>query len=109
MGDIVDIDKYKSSKLAKAEADFQRYMIQAEQFTAEGKNEFAKKMVEKAKEARAIIDKLRKPVRRPASTPAVPPFSVPHQNVKISYEFQSSADLGYPKVTPTPSITPENN
>lgn len=98
MNDIVDIDKYKAAKLAKAEADFNRYMTQAEQFTAEGRNGFAKQMIEKAKEARKVIDKFRK---RPSRTPEPTPTYIVKS---INYQFQASADLGYPKPSPTPSI-----
>lgn len=95
MGDITDLDEFKKRKLAQAEADWLEYLQRAGEFIDDGKNKFADEMIAKAKEVRKIIDKLRGPVQQaPYLTKEAP-------EVGISFTF--SADMGYPKVSPTPT------
>lgn len=100
MADIVDIDDFKQRRLAKAEADWLDYMTRAEEFQNAGKTKFAAEMLEKAKAARKIIDKLRGPMVK-APDPA-PYLKTSYPNSGIAFTF-AGADLGYPKVTPTPT------
>lgn len=96
MAEIVDIQDFRSRQTAKLEAEFAHYMDRAEALQAEGKNSTARIMLDKAKEVRKKLDRLRKPEPKPAPTPHLDPWRFSGRHVPFTY----SADLGYPKETP---------
>lgn len=105
MADIVDFGDFKKRKLGDAVAEWEQYMSRAEQFQREGKDKFAAQMLDKAKEVRKVIDKLRGPVR------AVPFLKFGNHDAMlnvvptVTVEGRATADYGYPKSSPETTPT----
>ena len=62
MTEIVDIAQYKADKLARIELEWETCLLQAEKLQKDGKFQFAKPLLEKAKALRETISKMRGPV-----------------------------------------------
>lgn len=62
MTEVVEIAQYKADKLARIEFEWETCMLQAEKLQKDGKFQFAKPLLEKAKLLREAITKLRGPV-----------------------------------------------
>jgi hypothetical protein len=107
MGEVVEIEEFKKRRLSKAEADFARYLDRADAFQREGKDKFAREMLDKAKEVRKIIDRLRKPSK---AAKTIASLYTTGYNTTASYNYTAT----YPSNTFVPfhdSIkpAPENN
>ena len=101
MADIIDIAGFKKRRLAKFEAEWDQYMVRAEQFKKDGKQKFADEMLAKAKVVRQEITKLRGPEpKRPPNSPYLIQESPP--DLKFTFLGFAGVDKGHPKEPLTP-------
>lgn len=90
MGDLVHIDLWKLKRLERLEDEWDVAMSHAERLQKDGKFQFAKPFLDRAKELRVAIDKFRGPVPKQREFDWGAPMMLPSEN--IIYTF--SQDLG---------------
>ena len=97
MAEIVSIEGYRQRKLAEAQTNWENCMDRAAELHDAGKHVEAAVFTEKAKTWRKRITSLQGELQK--TRPMT--HYVPGPGANFSYSF-SGADMGYPKVTPTP-------